>query len=791
MEILKYIKDFLSEDDSEKPKSQPNNEKIWKALISLANDHLETFGTLFSYLNDFSELYPSFKNSVPQAITDSINSLSNSTKEIDEQIKISHPLIVLGPFLPTNQFYLLINNVISIIQKYLDTKKDIPVDYLNFIDNLVLTSLEPEVTDKILTDIKNLFDTPKGPAAIAFLASISADYYQIEPNISNFIKETAKKYISKQEYQLSVLFLILRFFNTITGDKKFVKDKVIPLIDSQDENICHIAGHTIIRMIKNQLINNVECLDKVISLYPHCQNRYFFKVIKTFILLEEEDEEKILSVTSDIGEKVKSFIMKVITETKDSLIKAYCIDIIGEIGQSTSAIIEDCYKQVLDISIQLINEEQYDAYPFISYYFISMIKNFESTTNEQIKSVMNKLVDSLNGDQKIKNLKKTFELASNIAEISEVSDLIPQVTTFVLNKLCSSVKEEKDRACGVILTCPKKFSDSSSTEFCVKIVERASTTNSVNEMGLFMMTLHKLMKHHPIPESVFQSFTEKMLEGKLPVLFNEILPNQIPIQENLFDYLGDFVTKYPTNQRVIQQMNEWIDNEYGFRYVCSVLVKSINAKSGSEGLCTIISQKVLSLLQQSENFDGRKEALSVLIAIYNNYPACLSPFEDFVEQFSDYFNDMNEEEEDFGDDEDNNYKKKDNDLKISIVKFFIDIYSSQPKIKVDMDTVLSFFDYLPFEKEKQFEDYLVKLNNIILNDKRFDFAKTGLASLYADIIIPEKGSFAYFKDSNKDLIKKSFSTLVKNSKSIEKTVRNQIGKSASSVQLLDELLSKY
>ena len=81
MEILKYIKDFLSEDDSEKPKSQPNNEKIWKALISLANDHLETFGTLFSYLNDFSELYPSFKNSVPQAITDSINSLSNSTKE--------------------------------------------------------------------------------------------------------------------------------------------------------------------------------------------------------------------------------------------------------------------------------------------------------------------------------------------------------------------------------------------------------------------------------------------------------------------------------------------------------------------------------------------------------------------------------------------------------------------------------------------------------------------------------------------------------------------------------------
>lgn len=791
MEILNYIKEFLSEGNSENHKSQPDFNKIWNALISFANDHLETFGSLFSYFSDFAELYPSFKNSVPQHITDSINSLSNSTLEIDEQINITHPLIVLGPFLPPNLFSSLINDIISIIQKYFDTKHDLPIDYLNFIDNLILTSLDAEFTDTFFSDIKKMFDTEKGPAAIAFLASISSDYNQIEPNSSFFIKQLAKKYISKQEYQLSILFLVLRFFNSSMGDATFVKEKIIPLLNSQDEHISHIACHTIIRMIKTQLINNSECLNKIISLYPHCQSRYLFKIIKKFILLEDDDEEKILNVISDIGENIKSFAIKVLNETKDPLIKAYCIDILAEIGQSTSLIIEDCYKQVLDVSIQLINEEQYQTYPFISYYFISMIKNFEPTTKDIIKANLIKLADSLKNDEKIKNLKKTFELASNIAELSEVNDLIPQVTSFVMNKLCSSNKEEKDRACGVILSCPKKFTDSSSIEFCVKIVEASIVTKSTNEMALFTLTLHKLMKHHQIPESVFLTFTEKLLEGQLPILFNDILPNQIPIQENLFNFLGDFCTKYPSNQRVIQKMNEWLDNGNSFHQVCTVLEKSIDTQSGTEGLCTIISQKVLTILQQSENLEGRKEALSVLVSIYNKYPSCLSPLEDFIEQFTDYMSTNEDEEEEANEEEDEEYHKKDQNFKISLIKFFINIYSSQPKIKVDIDTVLRFFDFMPFENDEQFEDYMIKLDNMILNDKRFEFAKTGLASLYADMLIPEDSSIQKFNESNKNLVKKSFSTLVKNDKSIEKTVRTQIGKSTSSVSILEQILKDY
>ena len=43
MEILKYIKGFLSEENSENQKSQADNGKIWNAMISLANDHLESF----------------------------------------------------------------------------------------------------------------------------------------------------------------------------------------------------------------------------------------------------------------------------------------------------------------------------------------------------------------------------------------------------------------------------------------------------------------------------------------------------------------------------------------------------------------------------------------------------------------------------------------------------------------------------------------------------------------------------------------------------------------------------
>ena len=126
-------------------------------------------------------------------------------------------------------------------------------------------------------------------------------------------------------------------------------------------------------------------------------------------------------------------------------------------------------------------------------------------------------------------------------------------------------------------------------------------------------------------------------------------------------------------------------------------------------------------------------------------------------------------------------KKKMKNFKISLIKFFINIYSSQPKIKVDIDTVLRFFDFMPFENDEQFEDYMIKLDNMILNDKRFEFAKTGLASLYADMLIPEDSSIQKFNESNKNLVKKSFSTLVKNDKSIEKTVRTQIGKSTSSV----------
>lgn len=793
MEILDYLKSFLSEEDSD-IKDKPNNEKIWKDMICLANDNFEGFGELFTYFNDFVELYPSFKDSVPQSIVNSINSLTNSTKNIEDQIKIIQPIIVLGPFLPSKHLYLLIDNIITIIQKYLELNHDLPIVFLNFIDNLVLTSLESEVLDKIFSKIKELLDTPKGPASIAFFASISADYYQIEQNLDAFVKEVCDKYISKQEYQLSILFLISRFFNTTTGDETFVREKVIPLIDSHDEHISHIAMHTVIRLIQTQLINNIQCLEKIISLYPHCQSRYFFKVIKKFISIEDEDDdERLLDYIFKVAEKSKSFCMKVLNETDNVLIKSYCIDIIAEIGQSSSINIADCYQQVLDISTKLVNEEQFVSYPFISYYFVSMLKNFQEETKDVIFPLLKKLANSLENDEKIQNVKKSFELASNIAEIIDKNDecinLLPQITSFVNKKLISSNKEENNRACGVILSCPKKFSDSSASEFSTKIIDFASTNKSINEMKLITLTLHKLIKHYHIPESVFLHFSEKLLEGQLPVLHGEILPNQIPLQPNLFNYLIDFVTKYPSNQRIIQKMNDWLDNENGFPQVCDVLNHAINAKSGNEGLCTIIAQKLLNILQQSEYSLYKKDSLSVLVTIYNNYPSCFSPIEEFIDEFTDFLNNSeDEEEEDF--DVENDAKLNDSAFKISIIKLLIDIYSSQTKMKVDVDTVLHFFDFMPFDEDKDFEDYIIKLNGLILKDQRFNFAKTGLATLYADMLIPKEDSISKFKESNADIIKKSFSNLVTKDKSIEKAVRNQIGKSASAVEAFEKLLKQ-
>ncbi|OHS99454.1 hypothetical protein TRFO_08392 [Tritrichomonas foetus] len=799
MDLYNSLKAYISDKTPEKTEAVIEKVRLWQYLLSIATDHLSTFWEFFKLLNSYVELDPSFREEVPPSIKDSIIRISDTSLSIEERINNSKPLIVIAPFLPEENLLLLFGNVITIIQKYIEENKALPIDYLNHIVNFALTILDNSIVDKIFTNVTDLFDKPKGPAALAFFASISVDYYETEPEAADFVYQTVEKYIQKPEYILSTLYLILRFYNEERGSETFIKEKIIPLIAHKDEHVRYLVTRVLLSLISCQLINNIDGVNTVINLYPRCTNKkYFFKILKRFIIIDDSDDDLAYEIDEEIAETIAEFVSKTVTETEDIFVKGQCIDITSALGTSCSIYIDEIYQQFIDICVHLVKEEEYEAFPYISNYFLTLMKLFKSQAEESIMPSIPKLPDAILKEGSIKNSKRAFDLASNLAELTKSEDIncdfSSQLSQFVLKELSSNVLEDKLRACGTFLECPKKFNKETANEILKKILPIALTTDSYEKMDLLIMTFHKLIKLYDIPEDEFHEFNEKLVNGQLPLLNGSIPTHCIPLPEQLFDYMCDFCHYYPSNLIIIQNIIEWLDDkpEYAFGKLCEVLRSAIDCTSINDGMCTVIANRILTVLPHIKPKHEVALAADVISDIYKEYPASISPPDSFLDIFSKFIidSDSSEEEEDEEEEkeEEEDEDEKDTSAKISFIKLILNVYVSEKNAKVDMDTVLHFFDFMPFDADEGFENVIITLDKAVSEDQRFAFAKMGLASLYSDMLINDDNSMDDFKESTIEMIKKSFSTIVKNDKSIENAVIEQVGKSKKAQMKLTDLL---
>ena len=826
MEYYQKLVTFTSQKSKSKPAVHIDKNDLWMFMYQIAKNQINTFAEFINLFMKYVELEPSFRDSVPKEITESINKLTDVSVQLDDRINEALPLVVIATFFPKDEIIALTNNIIEMVADYLGERKELPYKLLKHIDNFVVTSLKDSVTEKLFSTILSLIDSPNGPAALAVYAAITPDFYE-NLEIADRVNSLINKYIEKQDFVLSSLYMISLYYNSERGNANLIKDKVIPLIGSKNLCISMAATKTVLKSIQSELINNSECLEAVIKLYPSCKSKQLFKVIKKFVVYDDDDDEVTYEIDEEIAEMISEFVVKVLNEVDDPLIKGYCIDIVSALAESCPMYVDNCYQDVLDSCLYLIKEGQYDAFSRISTYFVTLLKLFRKQTEDTIAPSLHKLSELLAFDDKIKEFKQSFVLANNLAELTKSEDLgkydfSSQIAEFALNKLLSDNRENQLRSIGVILNCAKCFNESHIIKFIDRIITLASNTESYDEVNLFMMAFHEFMNSYSLEQvHIFLQFTENIFSSRISLLNGVNLIHPIPLIDSLFDFLSDFCIKYPTNQTVILKASEWLDDnpDYAFNQICDVLKNAISIDSGNEGIYLLIAQKILAILPKIYAPESISKASEVIQLIYDLHHECITPIDDYINIFSNsllspkiihssnreneeicstHAEDGNkikennkheneieeeEEEEEFEEEEESN-----DELKVPIMKLILSIYLSEKNMKVNMDVILRFFDLMPFDNNLGFENFIIDLNKAISEDGRFYFAKMGLATLYVDILITDNHLPSKFNESTIEMMKHTFSEMIKNDRSIQKAVYEQIGKSKESIQKLEAIL---
>lgn len=764
--------------------------QVWEFMYEQAKTHLRCFGALFNLFHEYCQITEDFRSSIPESILEDIHKLK-TIKDEGERTLLCQNLITISSFLPIDLILEVLDSSIDIVYNYYQKNMDFPYEFISAYDNFVIEVLDDDDIDKLLSKLKDLMTQEKFSSIVMIFSCIAHDLLEIQDDKLKFVISIFQELMKGENDKIIAGCYLMEniachFEHTFEDvpEPEIIFNILRKLLVSNDNKIMYRAHKCTRELIKAQMFSNLDIVKAIIEQFPDYSfenHGYFFKLLKSYLKIHSDHEcscdcdSSCCSEEDGFDMELIDFIFKYALDSyknsSNNLLKARYIDLLGEISILVPDIFEDDYEEVLNSAIEIVNNDVSDTYIYISSFFISVFSNYQTKKFADVLPKLASIIFDEKNDKKYKIL-LGIDIAQLVGSL-EIKEMVPQIVKFILDNIDSIEINDSLRASGMIIGIHKLLEKEEAIKIFIKLHILATKTSKFEAVNMIVHIMNNLLEEFDIYEVSYQ-FINDIIYGKLPIFEGTLPYLQIPSIDSLFDFMTLFIEKYQMkSETLVNTLLNWFYNgpELSLPQILNALHPAIINNSIDDKNCYKLALEILSQFEKLDKSDTPEiiACSDAIAAIYKSNQTILSPITKFTSPFEALIKSFripnleNDEEENEEEEEEENREEEESEVNDesapSIIRFLLDVYTTDESYNIDDIILLKFFEFFPFSKEEGMEAIIKAIDKVIFTDPRFKNIKTPIGVLYAQMLIQdtetdfEEETITEMKDILKKLLK--------------------------------------
>ena len=797
-----------------KPK-KIDHDKMWSCLFDLAAQSVRTIGMYYPLVLFYQERFPDFRTKNSKIVSEYLNKYSNEKLSIEDATKLCCPLALLSPFLSIENIVRFFDISVNISYKYMIQNNDIPLAFIDIFDQIMTEDFDPTAITAVYNHLNKLMATEKRAAALFIFAPISKAILLTCEDADKFIVDTVMDLINKDKLDKICACFLLEYLSVYFEDNEeaappadTLASTILPLLTCDDQLVRYRSYKAFKSFIHSELFEKFQTVTLFLSKFnefvEHDLLRQFFKLVSTFIY-PEDDEEEDDDEYEDHGSQEMSILQPILDfsvqtlKTSDvALIKGHCLDTLADLAGRDQMFVENCYQDAMAQAEVLVAEKHYEAYPWLSAFFVAMTKCFFNETKGIIQKYLPTLVEAIT-NEKCGTQKDRLNFAADLSVMigdGLADDLTPQLADFAMKFLSSDVMKEMMNSCAIFIGLRPKLTKELANQVFKIAAQRAMIVMDSEALNILVQTMRKLMKTFSIDEQVAEDFTNAIIEGKLAILYGQPPHLSKPPELFLFIYLERYVRRFPAKgAHICAQLIEWIAKA-PFSVIPAIL-DPINAGLETslinEKLATVLAGILSILLPQLDHHDAQELAATctTMKEIYDIYPKVLEPIQPILDHLASVVSiivsrTIAEEYED--DIEDIFYAT--NALP-SIAVFILSIYATRDETPVNKDLLNGLLNFMPFPPETEENQEIFEcLVQMMEDPDKYESILIPTLKIFTTMLLMKKAEVEQF-EFEPDLLKEmkdKLRTIVKLKPEIGKAITKDFSDSRAKINRFNALI---
>jgi len=787
LQELSSICSTPSSNEKSKQSKSINKEQMWKILIEIASVSTKQLGMYYPLVIAYADRFPAFRMSNPKFVSAHVSKFADKRLSESERIKLSVPLLLLLPFLSKENVIAFITESVAFAQDLLSSKGCIPLEFLDTFDEAMCEDLTKDSLFAIFDVIKSSLSTENAAGALLVFAPLSHNILSCAEDSLELIIEKTIEFLGKEKtHQMSACFM-LEYFSIYFEDNPYASppseqlfDLILPLLMGSDEFVRKRAFKAFQALIQAGVFLSSSVVIQFIGKFAEFSSSdsllvFFFKLLNTFINPEEEEseEEDGSAPDSTIIQPILDFSTETLKNSKNPLIKGFCLDVLSSLAGRDQMYIEDCYQKALTEAEEIIDNGHFHAFPWVSSFLVALSKCFLEDTKKTISPKLPILMSAVQNPQ-TGTLKERLNLAIDISVMVDEGlndSIIDPLVEFGISQLQSTELKIVLSTCALFVGLKDKLNDLQSNQIYSLVSEKVLKTLVSEELNVLLQTLRKLMKKSTIKQERVDSILNSIMKGELAILAGEKPHTIQPPELFVFRFLETCIRKYPSKcKEVCNELIDWIGTSQ-FAFIPAILEPlSVGVETGA-----VDEKQASTLVQILKNFLGKLDSTDIeelnstnylLMKIWEVHPASLEPIDPIFDHLHSIVESISggEEEESM----EASYQ-----IIPSIAHLTFTIYSTSDTVEVRDDYLVSLFDAIPdlmqIEDSNEILECLVQM---LENPDRFKCILVQVLDLFVNLLMNRKSDLEKCEvqpDTIKSM-KEVLKNVLKNNSDIKKEI---------------------
>jgi hypothetical protein len=792
-----------------KPK-KINHDKMWSCLFDIAAQSVRTLGMYYPLVLIYQERYPDFRENNPKVVSKYLEKYSNEKLSFEEMTRICGPLALLLPFLSIRNAIKFFDISVNIAFKYIKENNNVPLEFIDVFDEIMTEDFQPTTITAIYSHICKLIGTEKRAAALFILAPISHDIIQVCEGADKFIVDTAMDLINKERFDIVCACFLLEYLSVsfesdpdIAPPAETLASTLLPLLTKEDRVVRKRAYRAFKSLIQQGVFETAQIVTLFLSKFNDFNDdeliSEFFKLVSTFIYPDddgdEEDEERSREVA--VLQPILDFSVQTLKTSDSALVRGHCLDTLADLAGRDQMFVEDCYQDALRQAEVLVAEDHVEAYPWLSAFFVAMTKCYMDESKDIIKKYLPKLVNAIR-DEKAGSQKDRLNLAADISVMigdGLADELLPDLANFAIEFLDSDKIKEMMNSCAIFISLRPKLTEELANKVFELAAKRAMVVMESEALNILVQTMRKLMKRFSINETVAESFTRSIVEGKLAILYGQPPHLSKPPELFLFLYLERYVRRFPhKGSQLCGTLIGWI-SKAPFPVIPAIL-EPINAGLETSQVSEVQARELTGILKillpQLDHHDVEElsATCATLKEIYDIYPNLLNPVIPLLEHLKKVVSVITIEP-----DEDNEDEMEDiinaTDALPSIAQLVLTIYAIDDSVPVYTELLAGLVSMMPFMPQvKENQELIECLISMMEEPEKFECVVVSTLKAFTELLLMKKvelDEYEFEQDTIKEM-KDTLRTVVKSNPIVGKQIAKSLGPSRAKLNRFNALI---